>query len=68
MATVASDTVVDVIVPTATNVVLMVSENISQNLLKRQDANISLPSLYKRAYLIVNETDEIAVLRQAAGG
>lgn len=68
MATVASDTVVDIIVPTATNIVLMVSENVSQNLLKQQDASVALPSLYKRAYLIVNETDEIAILRQKVGG
>lgn len=68
MATVADDTKVEVIIPTAINVILMASENISMNLLKRQDAEIVLPSLYKRAYLIVNETDEIAVLRQGEEG
>lgn len=68
MATVADDTKTEVIVPTAVNVVLMVSENISTNLLKKQDAEIALPSLYKRAYLIVNETDEVAIMRQGEEG
>lgn len=61
-------TVVDdgtlVLVPTAINVVLMAAENISRNLRKAQIADLQLPSLYKQAYLVVNETDEIAVLQQ----
>lgn len=64
MAQVADDTKTEVIIPTSINVCLMVAENISLNLLQKEDAEINLPSLYKRAYLIVNETDEIAVLRQ----
>ena len=68
MPTVADDTKVVVIIPTATNIVLMASENISLNLIKGEDAHITLPSLYKRAYLIVNETDEIAILRSAEEG
>jgi hypothetical protein len=52
-----------IIVPTAPNVCLMASENISANLRVRQAANLTLPSLYKRAYFIAYETDEIAVVK-----
>jgi hypothetical protein len=62
------DAQIDVIVPTAINIVLMVNQNIIQNLRKAQASNLVLPSLYKRAYLIVNETDEIAVIRQVTTG
>lgn len=54
---------VTIIVPTSTNVVLMVADNINTNLRKQQTSNISLPSLYKRAYLVAYETDEIAVAK-----
>lgn len=52
-----------IVVPTATNVCLMASENIVDNLRVRQAANLTLPSLYKRAYFIAYETDEIAVVK-----
>ncbi len=52
-----------IVVPTATNTVLMVAENINANLRVQQAASLTLPSLYKRAYLIANETDETAVIR-----
>jgi hypothetical protein len=52
-----------IVAPTAPNVCLMVSENITRNLLVRQDSNIVLPSLYKRAYLIAYETDEVAFVK-----
>lgn len=55
---------VEIIIPTAINVVLLVSENITANLRKAQASDLVLPSLYKRAYLVVNETDEIAIVRQ----
>lgn len=53
-----------IVVPTAINVVLMASENIVGNLLGRQASSLALPSLYKRAYLIAYETDEIAVVKE----
>lgn len=53
-----------IVVPTAINVVLMAAENIVSNLRVRQAANLVLPSLYKRAYLIAYETDEIAVVKE----
>lgn len=52
-----------IIVPTAPNVCLMVSENITANLRVRQASDLRLPSLYKRAYFIAYETDEIAVVK-----
>jgi hypothetical protein len=68
MATLSSDADVQVVIPTATNIVLMVSENISSNLRKGQASDIALPSLYKRAFLIVNETDEVALVKQGESG
>ncbi len=54
---------VQIVIPTAPNVCLMASENISVNLRARQAADLTLPSLYKRAYFIAYETDEIAVVK-----
>ena len=53
-----------IVIPTAVNMVLLAAENITQNLLLRQAASVNLPSLYKRAYLVAYETDEIAVLKE----
>lgn len=53
-----------IVVPTAVNVALMAAENITDNLRKRQPASLALPSLYKRAYLVAHETDEIAVIKE----
>jgi len=58
------DAYVLVAIPTAMNVCLMASENISDNLRAQQSADLELPSMYKRAYLIAYETDEIALVRQ----
>lgn len=52
-----------IVVPTAANVVLLAAENITDNLRVRQPASLVLPSLYKRAYMVAYETDEIAVVR-----
>lgn len=51
-----------IVIPTSPNVVLMVAQNIATNLRANQAANLVLPSLYKRAFLMANETDEIAVV------
>lgn len=61
---VQQDASVLVIIPTAINVCLMVVENITDNLRAQQVSDIVLPSLYKRAYLMVYETDEVALIRQ----
>lgn len=52
-----------IVVPTAVNTLLMVAENIVANLRAGQSSNLTLPSLYKRAYLIAYETDEVAVVK-----
>ena len=64
---VRDDVKVQVIVPTAINMVLMVSENISDNLRLAKASDIALPSLYRRAFLVVGETDEVAILRHEEG-
>lgn len=64
MATLSDEVQIDVLIPTAPNTLLLVNENITANLLKGQAADIQLPSLYKRAYLIINQTDEVAIARQ----
>lgn len=53
-----------IVVPTAINIILMASENVVDNVRGRNAASLSLPSLYKRAYLIANETDEIALAKE----
>jgi hypothetical protein len=58
------DAKVDIIIPTAINLVLLVNENVMANLRRRLSSSIELPSLYKRAFMAVGETDEIAVIRQ----
>lgn len=58
------DAQIDILIPTAVNVVLMVNDNVIRNMRRRMDPDLTLPSLYKRAFLIVNETDEVAVVRQ----
>lgn len=58
------DAQIDVIIPTAINFVLLVNENVIRNMRLKQDPDLSLPSLYKRALLVVNETDEVAIVRR----
>lgn len=53
-----------VVIPTAINTCLMASENISDNLRAQQSSDLALPSMYKRAFLVAYETDEIALVRQ----
>lgn len=53
-----------IVIPTAINTVLMASENIIDNLRARQKSSLTLPSMYKRAYLVAYETDEIAVFKE----
>lgn len=58
------DAYVLVTIPTAPNVCLIAAENISDNLRAQQATDLVLPSLYKRAFLVAYETDEIALVRQ----
>ncbi len=58
------DAQIDIIIPTAINFILLVNENVIRNMRLRQDPDLSLPSLYKRALLVVNEMSEVAIVRQ----
>jgi hypothetical protein len=60
----ADDSNIEIVIPTAINVLLLVNENIVSNLRKGQISDLTLPSLYKRAFLVVNETDEVAIAKQ----
>lgn len=53
-----------VTIPTAINTCLIAAENITDNLRAQQASDLELPSLYKRAFLIAYETDEIALVRR----
>lgn len=64
---VRDDIKIQIVLPTAINVVLLVSENISDNLRLSKASDIALPSLYRRAFLIVGETDEVGILRHEEG-
>lgn len=55
-----------VVIPTAINVCLVAAENITANLRARQASDLELPSLYKRAFLVAYETDEVALVRRQA--
>ena len=58
------DAQIDILIPTAINFVLLVNDNVMRNMRLQQNPDLSLPSLYKRALLVVNETDEVAIVRQ----
>lgn len=49
------------IIPTALNVLNLVDENIIDNLRKRQDSDIQLPSLYRLAFMVHYNTGELPV-------
>lgn len=66
-APVRDDVKVVLVVPTAINVVLLVNENITDNLRLNKASDLELPNLYRRAFLIVGETDEVGILRYAKG-
>lgn len=53
-----------IVVPTAVNFCLMVAENITANLRAQMPANLTVLSLYKRAFLIATVSDEVAIVRQ----
>ena len=58
---------VQITIPTAINMVLLVAENIMTNMRVREASSLALPSLYKRAYLIAHETDELATVTPGNG-
>jgi len=54
------------IMPTPTNIVNYVNENIVTNLRKRQNSDIQLPSLYRLAFMVHYNTGELYVTRGAS--
>lgn len=63
-ATTLANARVIVTIPTAINTCLIAAENITDNLRAQQASDLELPSLYKRAFLVAYETDEIALVRR----
>ena len=59
---------VTIVLPTGVDTILLASENITDNMRQGQSSDLELPSLYRRAYQIVNETTESGVVRQSGGG
>ena len=53
----------ELMVPTAVNIVNLVSQNIADNMRRRQDSEIELLSLYRLAYTIHYNTGELLVTR-----
>lgn len=59
---------VQIIPPTGVDFILLVNENIITNFLLGLASNITVPTIYRRAYLLVNASDKIAVTRVAGQG
>jgi hypothetical protein len=64
LVTVDTDAQVVTLIPSAINMVLMVNDNVVSNLRRGLTTDLSLPSLYRKAFLVVNETDEISAIVQ----
>ena len=56
----------ELMVPTAVNIINLVSQNITDNLRRRQDSDITLPSLYRLAFTMHYNTGELLVTRGAS--
>lgn len=51
----------ELVVPTPETILRIANSNIVENLRRRQDANINLASLYRRAFMVVYNTGEFPV-------
>jgi hypothetical protein len=51
----------ELVVPTPETVLRVANCNIMDNLRRRQDANVDLASLYRRAFMVVYNTGEFPV-------
>ena len=51
------------IMPTAINMLNLVNENIVENLRRRQDTALELPSLYQLAFMVHHNTGELLITR-----
>jgi hypothetical protein len=53
------------VIPTATNILNLINENIITNMLRRQDSDLELLSLYRLAHMIhYNEGEYLVVQKQ----
>jgi hypothetical protein len=52
---------IQIVPPTGQDVAMLVASNIVSNLRAQQPSSLTLPSFYKLAFLVAQETDEIAV-------
>ena len=60
--------IVTIVLPTGVDFVLLASENISDNLRQRLPSSLEVPSLYRRAYQLLNETNEAGIVKKVGGG
>ena len=49
------------IIPTPESLLQVANTNIVDNLRRRRDANLDVPSLYRRAYMVAYNTGELPV-------
>lgn len=54
------------VLPTAPNILNLVHENIVDNLRRRQDSDLVLPSLYRLAFAMHYNTGEMVVTRNSS--
>ena len=55
----AKDVQLTAVIPTAINTLTVVHQNIVTNLRRAQESDVELPSMYKRAFMVVYETGEM---------
>ncbi len=53
----------ELVPPTAANILNVINENIVNNLRRRRDSDVQLPSLYRLAFAVVYNTGEFLVTR-----
>jgi len=58
----------DLIIPSPENLLELANTNIMENLRRRQSANLDLPSLYRRAFMVVYNTNELPVIFNTVEG
>ena len=58
----------ELIIPTPETLLRLANTNIVDNLRRKQNANIDLPSLYRRAYMVVYNTGELPVEYETVEG
>ncbi len=54
------------VIPTSVNIIGVAHENIVTNLLREKTSSVELPTMYRRAFMIVNETGELFVSEEVS--